>query len=697
MSQLIKALYDKKLRPLSPSIPPKDDPTLPLPYATPLHSPSSVSDNMAKASSAGYENLAPLVAAIESDNAFYLIYRYNRFTLFDSISHSPAMLEGSAKPLFVVFQLLQLLLHCHTSGITLGDINLKNIYIDTRLWIQYYLPPLSLLPSGRSEVVSGSPSTESEDDSRNSSCNTQQEDSPPAPPAPPAALSLTEGVTKWRSGELSNYDYIMLLNYHAGRRLGDPNNHPIFPWVSDFQHKNGNLRDLSCSKHRLAKGDTQLDFTYGVASSEALRRPASSLLGSVVPHHIGDIASDVTYYVYKARRTTKDVLCSRVRPNWVPEQYPLSIEKMYTWTPDEAIPEFFTSPELFYSIHPDLPDLEVPQWCSSPEEFVRIHRNLLESDQVSVNLNHWIDLTFGCKLSGEAAVKAKNVYLSLVDGHTHPTNSGIVQLFRSLHPKRVRNVPAPYAILQWQRYLGTSSLMNLATFDIPHVGRRHESTPSESSEDESKSFSAIIHGSNLQRSPDMRGTKGDGIDDGSFEHVPYPLEIDDNVLTPEQSTYPSEGFYDAAVMGKSGRNLPQQGKPSGDVGVASDQTNKPTILRGILRSKRPVLVAEHQISDTSYEWQVAGINIPMDSQPIQLLTDTEELSYFLNKSCNDYGDMCNKWWSPDHLLMLQVTDTVHTMLFICGKGTVHTCTCINVCIYGRIVGNRYSTYLQYMY
>lgn len=662
MSQLIKALYDKQLRPLVP-IPSKED-TTPS-FATPLHSPSSVSDITTKPT--GHENLAPLLAAIESENAFYLIYRYNRFTLFDCISHSPAMLEGSAKPLFVVFQLLQLLLHCHTSGITLGDINLKNIYIDARLWIQYYLPPLSLL-SGESKGTGGdSPlatttetllaQTETEQLSTNTSSQSSKssiqgvydldEYSPPA-------LTLTEGVIKWRSGELSNFDYIMLLNYHAGRRLGDPNNHPIFPWVTDFQHKNGNLRDLSCSKHRLAKGDTQLDFTYGVASNEMMRRPASTLLGSVVPHHIGDIASDVTYYVYKARQTTKDVLCARVRPNWVPEQYPLSIEKMYSWTPDEAIPEFFVSPELFYSIHPDLPDLQVPEWCSSPEELVRIHRNLLESDQVSANLNHWIDLTFGSKLSGEAAVKAKNVYLSLVDGHTQPINSGIVQLFRSMHPKRIKNTSAPYSIFQWQRYLATSSLMNLATFDIPLMGR-NRSSMSDNSDDEAKSFSTILHGTNIQRSPDMRGTKGgDGIDDGSFEHVPYPLEIDDTAMTPEQSAYPGEGFYNAAMMGKPTKNLPQQGRQTGDVGVASDQTNKPAILRNILqRSKRPVSSADHQITET-YEWQFAGINMPLDSQPIQALSDTEELGYFLNKSCNDYGKMCQRRWAPDDLLMLQV-------------------------------------------
>uniref|UniRef100_A0A8C4N483 BEACH domain-containing protein n=1 Tax=Eptatretus burgeri TaxID=7764 RepID=A0A8C4N483_EPTBU len=55
--------------------------------------------------------------------------------------------------------------------------------------------------------------------------------------------------------------------------------------------------------------------------------------------------------------------------------------------------------------------VSLPPWArSDPRLFVLIHRQALESDHMSLTLCHWIDLVFGHKQKGRAAVQAINVF-----------------------------------------------------------------------------------------------------------------------------------------------------------------------------------------------------------------------------------------------------------------------------------------------
>lgn len=140
---------------------------------------------------------------------------------------------------------------------------------------------------------------------------------------------------------------------------------------------------------------------------------------------------------FQARQTPLDTLKRYVRSVYRPEEFPASLQRLYATTPEESIPEFFTDPSIFISIHADMPDLQLPDWFNgTPDDFLAYHRSILESDAVSANLHHWIDLTFGYKLIGEAAVSAKNVYLELVSLNP-PSNSRVTCLFSLPHPRRI--------------------------------------------------------------------------------------------------------------------------------------------------------------------------------------------------------------------------------------------------------------------
>ncbi|KAL0121651.1 hypothetical protein PUN28_006866 [Cardiocondyla obscurior] len=376
-------------------------------------------------------NLVPIHFAIETPSAFIIFYEQTaNYSLRECVMYSPAALSTShGKPLFVVYQLLRLSRDLHDRGLALGEITLSDILVTDNFTIQV-LPKLDdniyLKPDSEYANI-----TARENKEKNLSSNVYSKKDGVLYNTD---FGLNENIEKlcemWIYNCISNFDYLTALNNLAGRRYSNPSCHHVMPWVTDFTSRSGgNWRDLTKSKFRLNKGDRQLDLTFDSQLTE-------------VGHHVSDVLSEITYYVYLSRRYNKSVLCKHVRPLWVPGEYPASIQRLHDWSPDECIPQFFIDPNVFKSIHEDLPDLEVPAWATSPEDFIEKHREALESFYVSERLHHWIDLTFGYKLSGSAAIKSKNVCLQLVDNHTDLTNSGVVQLFTQPHPQKI--TPSPY-------------------------------------------------------------------------------------------------------------------------------------------------------------------------------------------------------------------------------------------------------------
>ncbi|KAK9962216.1 hypothetical protein ABG768_007589 [Culter alburnus] len=435
---------------VSPSLSPAKEKEKDCPFPSSSSAPKQSTDSLCP-------NVLPVECLLESEEVLYMVFPYTQYTVHDIVTYSPAKLANShAKILFILYQLLIAMRECHASGLLCGELSLLDIAIDEQLCsrLKVSLAHYEKFGEYRDDVSFALESrvptsvTVKDNQSHNSGVSEQL--------CQNCLDELKSLVLDWVNGRVSNFQYLMELNRLAGRREGDPNYHPVLPWVVDFTVPYGRFRDLKRSKFRLNKGDKQLDFTYEM-TKEALAAAngsggsnfASDIGGPVVPggsgqsdhlhvpHHISDVLSDITYYVYKARQTPKSVLCSHVRSQWEPNEYPASMERIQSWTPDECIPEFYTDPSIFHSIHPDMPDLDVPPWCNSYEEFISVHRQLLESREVSQQLHHWIDLTFGYKLSGKEAVKAKNVCLHLVDNHTHLTSYGVVQLFEHPHPPRL--------------------------------------------------------------------------------------------------------------------------------------------------------------------------------------------------------------------------------------------------------------------
>ncbi|XP_051522081.1 WD repeat-containing protein 81 isoform X2 [Myxocyprinus asiaticus] len=606
---------------VSPSLSPAKEKEKDCPFPSSSSAPKQSTESLCP-------NVLPAESLLESEEVLYVVFPYTQYTLHDIVTYSPAKLANShAKILFILFQLLTAMRECHASGLLCGELSLLDIAVDEQLCSRLKISlahyerigeyrnavPYALGSQVPTSVTAKDNQSLSSDESGHLCQNCLHE--------------LKSLVLDWVHGRVSNFRYLMELNRLAGRREGDPNYHPVLPWVVDFTVPYGRFRDLKKSKFRLNKGDKQLDFTYEM-TKDALAAAATNgsgvsnfapdLGGPVgpcgsgqsdhlhVPHHISDVLSDITYYVYKARQTPRSVLCSHVRSQWEPNEYPASMERIQSWTPDECIPEFYTDPSIFRSIHPDMPDLDIPPWCNSYEEFIAVHRQLLESREVSQLLHHWIDLTFGYKLSGKEAVKAKNVCLHLVDNHTHLTSYGVVQLFDHPHPPRL----APYQYSPPEPpHFGPA---NVTSWHIPPLETTMDSVDGlvpEATGCESSSWSVVGRDEELEQGMEALDLSGSISSDTS---IPIPLVGTSGGKTGSENAAlaisPPHGSYPGETPGNVTNTIGS--------GIRASMLQRPAPL-----SKKP---------EASY-FEDFKISLPEGFKSLQPLEELEKLNNFLVK------------------------------------------------------------------
>ncbi|XP_017491941.1 PREDICTED: WD repeat and FYVE domain-containing protein 3-like, partial [Rhagoletis zephyria] len=244
-------------------------------------------------------------------------------------------------------------------------------------------------------------------------------------------IGETSVTQRWVRGEISNFQYLMNLNTLAGRSYNDLMQYPVFPWiVADYSSPELDLsnpasfRDLS--KPMGAQTTERLEqFKKRFSEFDA----DTNMKGG--PYHYGTFYSSamiVASYLVRLEPFTQhflrlqgghfdlaDRMFHSVGDAW------LSAAKHNMADLKELIPEFFYLPEFLRNSNRfdfgakqngvKLDDVVLPPWAKDdPREFIRVHRAALECDYVSAHLHEWIDLIFGAKQNGPAAVEATNVF-----------------------------------------------------------------------------------------------------------------------------------------------------------------------------------------------------------------------------------------------------------------------------------------------
>ncbi|PHH90184.1 hypothetical protein CDD83_4315 [Cordyceps sp. RAO-2017] len=288
------------------------------------------------------------------------------------------------------------------------------------------------------------------------------------------ASSWNPAMKRWQRGELSNFHYLMMVNTMAGRTFNDLTQYPVFPWVlADYTSEDLDLedpatfRDLSKPMGAQTPGRVpdfvetynalreigQTPFHYGTHYSSAM----------IVSSYLIRLPPFVQSYLLVQGDSFDhaDRLFQSVGDAWK------SASCRNKTDVRELIPEFFCLPEFLTNINgydfgnrqsngAKVDSVALPPWAKGdPKIFIAKHREALESPYVSENLHHWIDLVFGQKQRGEAAVENLNVFHHLsyagasdldriTDANERAITAGVIhnfgqtphQVFAKPHPAR---------------------------------------------------------------------------------------------------------------------------------------------------------------------------------------------------------------------------------------------------------------------
>ncbi|XP_055383066.1 protein FAN-like isoform X2 [Condylostylus longicornis] len=230
---------------------------------------------------------------------------------------------------------------------------------------------------------------------------------------------------KWQNRLITNYEYLLYLNSLADRTFEDLTQYPVFPWVlTDYTSLSIDLQNENIYR--------DLKKPIGALNPERLDRLKERALEMDEPKYLyGSHYSNPGFVLfYLVRKVPHLMLCLQNGKfdcpnrmfNKVSDSFNNCLNNMADFK--ELIPEFYdtnskgeflqNTKKINFGCRSDgsaVNDVILPPWAdNSPKKFISILREALESEYVSANLHHWIDLIFGYKQRGTEAWKADNVF-----------------------------------------------------------------------------------------------------------------------------------------------------------------------------------------------------------------------------------------------------------------------------------------------
>ena len=286
-------------------------------------------------------------------------------------------------------------------------------------------------------------------------------------------IKLSKKVKSWKNWEITNFEMLMWFNIFGNRSYNDISQYPVFPWIlSNYKDplqveqtlKKANTNAITDNLDLINKisgrtatmvnnyyddeeDEYDIDYQYrdmnlpmgmmelndeGMKRKELFLETYETLKDdpdqNMKPYIFGSNYSNPVYvcnYLMRLFPFTHISIELQGKKFDDPNRLFISVDNSFfnsiTQKTDvrELIPEFFYLPEMFRNINKlnmgklesgeEVNDVKTP--CNdNPYDFIMTMKSVLESNQLSKNIQNWIDLIFGYKSRGKEAENAKNLF-----------------------------------------------------------------------------------------------------------------------------------------------------------------------------------------------------------------------------------------------------------------------------------------------
>ena len=224
-----------------------------------------------------------------------------------------------------------------------------------------------------------------------------------------------ECMKKWKDGQLSTYEYLLLLNKLSSRSYNDANQYPVMPWTFLNNDHTRNF-DIPMSIQDEESKNRFLKIPYDSQSKE--NRWHSNHYSS---------SAYICYYLMRTNPFTDSMIKFQSNSFDVPDRQFFGIKQTLNLCQSnnnnrEPIPELFTIPEVYINLNYNdfgkqtlnargrIHNVEFVPYAYNAYEFVYKFKFMLNNDEeINTKINMWFDFIFGINQFNKDNINGKGL------------------------------------------------------------------------------------------------------------------------------------------------------------------------------------------------------------------------------------------------------------------------------------------------